>query len=56
METFISGYCRALDDSRMVCVEQEDGQLLEADCAYPNCPFSAECTIARGIQDFLNGN
>ena len=53
MEKFISGYCRTQDCTRMVCVEKENGQLAEVDCAYVRCPFRSECTIAAAIQDFL---
>lgn len=52
-ETFISGYCRTQDCSRMVCVVKENGKLLEADCSYESCPFTAECTVAKGIAAFL---
>ena len=30
-ETFLSGYCRTIDNSRMVEVITEDGKLLEVD-------------------------
>ena len=45
MEQFYSGYCRQLDNSRTVLVE--DG---EADCLYPDCPYCANCPIAREIE------
>ena len=49
-EVFVSGYCRALDQSRMVAVEISDG-LVEADCAYPDCPHAASCQIAQQIKE-----
>ena len=45
MEAFITGYCRALDKSRIVLVE--DG---EADCAFENCPYKGSCEIGKQIQ------
>ncbi len=44
MEAFITGYCRCLDKSRMVLVE--DG---EADCQYAACPHKPTCEIAKKI-------
>lgn len=52
-EAFFSGYCRTSDQSRMVCAVKEDGVLTEIDCLYENCPFTAECTVAEKITDFL---
>ena len=52
-ETFISGYCRCLDDSRMVELITEDGKLLEVDCSFENCPHTPGCTIAQSIQEQL---
>ena len=43
-EMIVSGYCRQLDSSRTVMVE--DG---EADCLYPDCPHAANCPIAENI-------
>ena len=54
MEKFISGYCRALDKSRMVTVEQEDGETT-IDCAYENCPHKPVCQIGKQITQLLNG-
>ena len=48
LEEFITGYCRALDKSRIVLVE--DG---EADCAYENCPYQANCEIGKRITEIL---
>ncbi len=48
MEEFITGYCRCLDQSRMVFVEEG-----EADCAYASCPHKPNCEIAKRIQALL---
>ncbi len=48
-EVFLSGYCRCIDQSRMVAVEIFDGQA-EADCTYPNCPHHPNCQIAQKIK------
>ncbi len=45
MEEFITGYCRCLDQSRMVLVE--DG---EPDCEFVNCPHAMNCKIAEKIR------
>lgn len=52
MEKFISGYCRALDKSRMVAVEIEDGEI-SIDCAYENCPHRPVCQIGKQISELL---
>ena len=44
MEKFITGYCRCIDKSRIVLVE--DG---EADCEYENCPYKENCPIGKEI-------
>lgn len=49
-EEIVSGYCRILDQSRMVTVETEDGKLLEADCCYGSCIYEPNCTIAKSIR------
>ena len=49
-ELFVSGYCRALDQSRMVEVEII-GNEVNADCAYPDCPYTANCQIAQKIKE-----
>lgn len=53
-ETFLSGYCRTTDQSRMVEVITEDGILLEVDCCYENCIHRDNCTIAQQIRELLN--
>ena len=49
-EKIFSGYCRTLDQSRMVTAEKEDGQWF-VDCSYENCPFADQCTIAQAIRE-----
>lgn len=51
-EKFISGYCKALDQSRTVLVEYTEGELY-ADCSYGSCPFEAACPIAESIRNGL---
>ena len=53
-EEFCSGYCRALDASRMVAVFMVDGELEECDFSYPNCPHAQSCLIAKRIDELLN--
>ena len=52
-ETFFSGYCRTLDQSRMVAVVTHDGSLLEVDCSYESCPFGPGCSIAQQIEALI---
>lgn len=52
-ETFISGYCRNIDGSRMVSVEAEDQELTDVGCDYGSCPYQPNCTIAQKIEEFL---
>ena len=49
-EVFFSGYCRAMDGSRTVCAEIEDGET-SADCNYGCCPYEKECTVAKSIRE-----
>ena len=51
-ELVLTGYCRAIDRSRMVVVEQEDG-CVYADCAYPDCTHASVCPIAASITEKL---
>ena len=44
MEKFITGYCRCIDKSRIVLVEDK-----EADCEYENCPYKQNCEIGKQI-------
>ena len=50
-ELFVTGYCRALDGSRVVEVIMEDGQVTEVDCAYPDCIHAQSCEIAKKIRE-----
>lgn len=52
-ESFFSGYCRTIDNSRMVAVETEEAKLVEVDCSFESCPFTGECTIAKEIRELL---
>jgi len=49
-EIFVSGYCRGIDQSRMVAVEICDDRV-DADCAYPDCPHAPNCQIAQKINE-----
>ena len=55
-ETFLSGYCRSIDNSRMVTVVTENGALLEVDCCFETCIHTPNCVIAKAIQDQLKGD
>lgn len=50
-EKFISGYCRQLDQSRMVTVVLEDGTLTEVDCCYGSCVYQPNCPVAKEIDE-----
>lgn len=52
-EAFFSGYCRQMDQSRMVAAEAEGNQLIETDCLFDACPYGSECTIHQKIGEFL---
>ena len=52
-ERYLTGYCRCLDNSRIVEVVTEDGTLTECDCLYGNCKFQTQCTIAQGIEELI---
>lgn len=49
-ESFFSGYCRTIDESRMVAVVTENGQLIEVDCCFESCIHAPNCTIAAQIR------
>ena len=53
-EIFSTGYCRAMDASRMVAVILVDGRLEDCDCNYPTCPYAPNCTIAQAISKLWN--
>ena len=48
-EKIVSGYCRVLDQSRMVTVELENGRITDVDCCYGVCTHQSSCLIARQI-------
>ena len=52
-EKIFTGYCRCLDQSRMVTVETEPGQPAEVDCAYWECIHRPQCAVAAQIAEFL---
>ena len=52
-EVFLSGYCRAMDQSRMVAVVTEDGALTDVDCGYPDCPYAPGGPVAEKINDLI---
>ena len=49
VEKFLSGYCKQLDNARMVGVILEDGEVTEVDCCYGNCVYQSNCPIAKEI-------
>lgn len=49
-EHFFSGYCRQLDQSRMVTVVTENGEITECDCCYGSCVYEPNCPIAEQIR------
>lgn len=49
-EYILSGYCRTLDQSRMVTVETDGCKLLDVDCCYGSCPYEPNCTVAQKIR------
>ena len=51
-EEFLSGYCRQMDNSRMVAVLLEDGHISEVDCNFGTCPYEGDCAVARKIREF----
>ena len=55
-EKIITGYCRTIDQSRMVTVELTDGRLQEVDCLYGSCVHEPNCQIARQIRELLHAN
>ena len=53
-ESFFTGYCRTIDQSRMVAVVTEDGTLVEVDCCFETCIHAPNCVIAENIRQMLN--
>ena len=52
-ETFFNGYCRQADQTRMVCVCRENGELTDCDCLYETCIYATQCTIGKAITQWL---
>ena len=50
-ERIITGYCRQLDQSRIVTIEVEDGKLTECDCCFGSCVYESNCTVAQQISN-----
>lgn len=48
MEVFVTGYCRCLDKSRIVLVE--DGA---PDCEFFSCPYAAACELGKRIGEII---
>lgn len=48
-EHIFTGYCRCIDQSRMVEAETESGRVF-ADCAWPDCPHCGACLVAKELQ------
>ena len=48
MESVFSGYCRTIDDARMVMAEW-DGAALDADCSYDVCVYRESCPIGQQL-------
>lgn len=52
-ESFFSGYCRTIDQSRMVAVVTEDREIVEIDCCFETCIHAHNCTIAEQIRELI---
>lgn len=49
-EYFFTGYCRTIDQSRLVTVVTENKELTEVDCCYETCIHAPNCTVAKEIR------
>ena len=49
-EKIITGYCRCLDQSRMVTAER-DGSEWDIDCDFGCCPHEPNCAIAQQLRE-----
>lgn len=49
-EYFFTGYCRNIDQSRVVAVVVENSELQEVDCCFETCIHTPNCTVAKEIQ------
>lgn len=58
-ETFLTGFCRQMDATRMVALEYEDGPegrtLAEVDCSFGTCVYRSACEIGKAIEALLSG-
>ena len=52
-ELFFTGYCRRIDQSRMVCAVLTNAALEECDCCYGNCIYQTECPVAKQITEAI---
>ncbi len=53
-EEFISGFCKAQNQTRMVICEIETGEdgkktVVSSDCAYGRCEHSRDCLLMRQV-------
>ena len=53
-ESFFTGYCRVIDQSRMGAAVTENGALTEVDCCFETCVHTPNCLIAKAIRELLN--
>lgn len=51
LEHFLSGYCRCIDQSRIVTAITGNGKLTEADCSFGQCPYEGSCPIAAQLNN-----
>lgn len=49
-EFFFTGYCRQIDQSRMVCIVLENGEIEECGCCFGSCLYEPECPVAAQIR------
>ncbi len=54
-EMFVSGFCKAQNQSRMVLCEvrvdaQGTVQILDTDCAWGKCPHSDGCLLMENVK------
>lgn len=52
-EVFLSGYCRVLDQSRMVEAIADAGTILEVDCSFGSCLYEGSCPIAEKLRKLI---
>lgn len=51
-EIIFTGYCRCLDQNRMVTAER-DGETWAVDCRYGDCPHQGSCLLAAQMDEKL---